>query len=107
MLCAEDELGIGASHDGIMELPADAVAGTTARDYLRIEDDYLIEVGLTPNRGMPRRTSAWRATWRPICAAGGRCFGEDADVSAFAPDNHDLGVKIRVENHEAAPAMRA
>ena len=50
MLCAEDELGIGASHDGIMELPADAVAGTTARDYLRIEDDYLIEVGLTPNR---------------------------------------------------------
>ena len=104
MLCAEDELGIGASHDGIMELPADAVAGTTARDYLRIEDDYLIEVGLTPNRvdaashiGVARDLAAYL-----------RSRGEDVsvkmpDVSAFAPDNHDLGVKIRVENHEAAP----
>ena len=50
MLCAEDELGIGASHDGIMELPADAPVGMPAGEYLRIEDDYLIEIGLTPNR---------------------------------------------------------
>ena len=50
MLCAEDELGIGASHDGIMELPADAPVGMTAKEYLHIEDDYLIEIGLTPNR---------------------------------------------------------
>lgn len=50
MLCAEDELGVGVSHDGIMELPADAVPGTPARDFLDIEDDYLIEIGLTPNR---------------------------------------------------------
>ncbi|MBQ7297969.1 MAG: phenylalanine--tRNA ligase subunit beta, partial [Alistipes sp.] len=39
MLCAEDELGIGESHDGIMELPADAVVGMTAKEYLHIEDD--------------------------------------------------------------------
>jgi len=50
MLCAEDELGIGASHDGIMELPADAPVGMPAKEYLHIEDDYLIGVGLTPNR---------------------------------------------------------
>ena len=50
MLCAEDELGIGASHDGIMELPADAPVGMEAREYLHVEDDYLIEIGLTPNR---------------------------------------------------------
>ncbi len=50
MICAEDELGLGTSHDGIMVLPNDAVVGTLARDYFNIEDDYLIEIGLTPNR---------------------------------------------------------
>ena len=86
MLCAEDELGIGASHDGIMELPADAVAGTTARDYLRIEDDYLIEVGLTPNR--VDAAFAHRRGARPgglSAQPGGRCFGEDALRVGFRP----------------------
>ncbi len=50
MICAEDELGLGSSHDGIMVLPNDAKVGTPARDYFNIEDDYLIEIGLTPNR---------------------------------------------------------
>ncbi len=50
MLCAEDELGIGASHDGIMELPLDAQVGQAAKDFFAIEDDYLIVIGLTPNR---------------------------------------------------------
>ena len=50
MICAEDELGIGESHDGIMVLDPEAVVGTPAKDYLGIADDYLIGVGLTPNR---------------------------------------------------------
>jgi len=50
MICAEDELGLGTSHDGIIVLPNDAVVGTKAKDYYKIEDDYLIEIGLTPNR---------------------------------------------------------
>ena len=50
MLCAEDELGIGSDHAGIMELPADAPVGMPARDYLNVKDDYLIGIGLTPNR---------------------------------------------------------
>ena len=50
MLCAEDEIGIGTSHDGIIVLPNDVPAGTPARDYYQIEDDYLLEIGLTPNR---------------------------------------------------------
>ncbi len=50
MICAEDELGLGTSHDGIMVLPNDAIVGTPARDYFKIKDDYLIEIGLTPNR---------------------------------------------------------
>lgn len=50
MICAEDELGLGRSHDGIIVLPNDAVVGSKAKDYYKIEDDYLIEIGLTPNR---------------------------------------------------------
>ena len=104
MLCAEDELGIGASHDGIMELPADAPVGMTAKEYLHIEDDYLIEIGLTPNRvdaashiGVARDLAAY------LKSRGEHVAVMMPDVSAFAPDNHDLNIKIRVENTEAAP----
>jgi phenylalanyl-tRNA synthetase beta chain len=50
MICAEDELGLGNDHDGIMVLPNDVVVGTPASDYFKIEDDFVIEIGLTPNR---------------------------------------------------------
>ncbi|MEG2366192.1 MAG: phenylalanine--tRNA ligase subunit beta [Alistipes sp.] len=104
MLCAEDELGIGVSHEGIMELPADAKVGTTAKEYLHVEDDYLIGIGLTPNRvdaashiGVARDLAVW-------LLSRGEC-GEVKmpDVSAFKVDNHDLTVDVTVENSEAAP----
>ncbi|MDE7305314.1 MAG: phenylalanine--tRNA ligase subunit beta [Alistipes sp.] len=104
MLCAEDELGIGASHDGIMELPADAPVGMAASEYLKIEDDYLIEIGLTPNRvdaashiGVARDLAAY------LTARGQKTEVCMPDVSAFAPDNHDSNIEIRVEQAEAAP----
>ena len=104
MLCAEDELGIGPSHEGIVELPADAPVGMAAREYLRVEDDYLIEIGLTPNRvdaashiGVARDLAAYLRS-RDV-----RTEVKWPDVSAFAVDNHDLPVAIRVENHEACP----
>ena len=50
MICAEDEIGVGTSHDGIMVLDDSAVPGTPAADYFKIEDDYIFEIGLTPNR---------------------------------------------------------
>ena len=50
MICAEDELGIGTSHDGIMVLNDDIAVGTKAADYFKIENDYVFEIGLTPNR---------------------------------------------------------
>ena len=50
MLCAEDELGLGSSHDGIMELPADATVGLPIKEFMNLQDDYLLEIGLTPNR---------------------------------------------------------
>ena len=104
MLCAEDELGIGASHAGIMELPEDAVVGTAARDFLGITDDYLIGIGLTPNRvdaashiGVARDIAAYL-----------RSQGKDVKVTLpsvddFSVDNHDLEIEVVVENHDAAP----
>ena len=50
MICAEDEIGIGTSHEGIIVLPADAVPGTPAKDYYNIKSDYVLEVDITPNR---------------------------------------------------------
>ena len=50
MLCAEDEIGIGNDHSGIIVLPADAKVGTPAAEYYHVESDYLIEVDITPNR---------------------------------------------------------
>ena len=104
MLCAEDELGIGSSHAGIMELPEDAPVGMSAKEYLHIEDDYLIEIGLTPNRvdaashiGVARDLAAW------LRSRGRKAEVQWPDVSAFAVENHDLEVKIRVENAEACP----
>ena len=104
MLCAEDELGIGESHDGIMELPADAVVGTTAKEYLHIEDDYLIAIGLTPNRvdaashiGVARDLYAYlKANNIPAELVW-------PSVEEFKVDNHDLEIQVRVENKEAAP----
>jgi phenylalanyl-tRNA synthetase beta chain len=50
MICAEDEIGIGKDHSGIIVLPADTRVGTPAKDYYKIEDDYVLEVDITPNR---------------------------------------------------------
>lgn len=104
MLCAEDELGIGASHAGIMELPEAARVGATAKEYLRIEDDYLIGIGLTPNRvdaashiGVARDLAAY------LTSKGTPTKVRMPDVSAFKTDNHNLPVEVVVENSEAAP----
>ena len=109
MLCAEDELGIGTAHDGIMELPSDAPVGMAAREYHHIEDDYLIQIGLTPNRvDAASHIGVARATWRPASAAaasGSRCSGPRR--LGLRSDNRDLPVKIRVSRTRITPAMRA
>ena len=104
MLCAEDELGIGASHDGIVELPADAPVGMPAKEFLHVEDDYLIGIGLTPNRvdaashiGVARDLVAYL---RAKGNAGARVVWPD--VAAFKVDDHALKIGVTVENPEAA-----
>ncbi|MBP7210750.1 MAG: phenylalanine--tRNA ligase subunit beta, partial [Paludibacteraceae bacterium] len=99
MLCAEDEIGIGKSHDGIIELPKDAELGTPAKKYYNIEDDTLIEVDITPNRA---DAISHFGVARDLAAGLGIKLIKPS-VSAFSVDNHDFPVQVTVENHEACP----
>ena len=104
MLCAEDELGIGRNHEGIMELPAEAVVGTPAKEYLHIADDYLIGIGLTPNRvdaashiGVARDIAAY------LKSRGERAEFKLPSVDGFKVDDTSRTIEVEVVNSEAAP----
>lgn len=97
MICAEDEVGLGKSHDGIMILDADAQVGSLAKDYFKLNDDYLFEIGLTPNRA---DAASHLGTARDI-AAFLKMGIIKPDVSAFKVDNHDLHIDVVVENADA------
>lgn len=73
MICAEDEIGLGTSHDGIMVLPEEAVPGTTIKDYFGMVEDAVFEIGLTPNRidaashyGVARDLAAYFQHRKPV-----------------------------------------
>lgn len=104
MICAEDEMGIGESHDGIMVLDAVAVPGTAAKDYLGMPDDYTIEIGLTPNRidaashyGVARDLAA------RLKSDGQKSGLTLPSVEGFSQDNGKREITVSVENGEAAP----
>lgn len=99
MICAEDEISLGTSHDGIMVLDADAVPGTLAKDYFKLNDDYLFEIGLTPNRA---DAASHLGTARDI-AAFLKIAIKKPDVSAFKVDDNSRKVEVVVENEQAAP----
>jgi phenylalanyl-tRNA synthetase beta chain len=104
MICAEDEIGVGKSHDGIIVLPEAVKPGTPAAEYFGLTSDWLIEVDLTPNRvdaashyGVARDLHAWlqqHATPSPLHLP---------EVSAFAPDRADGAVSVEVEKPELCP----
>ena len=102
MICAEDEIGIGSSHDGIIVLPDDAVVGTPAAEYYHLESDWLIEVDITANRadglshwGVARDLYAW------LMSNGIETKMHRPDCSKFKVENHDLPVEVVIENEEA------
>ncbi len=99
MICAEDEIGLGTDHSGIMELDADAVVGTLAKEYFKLNNDYLYEIGLTPNRA---DAASHLGTARDI-AAFLKIAVKKPDVSAFKVDNTDLTLNVVVENEQASP----
>lgn len=104
MLCAEDEIGVGESHDGIIVLPEDTVTGMKAAQYYNLESDWIIEVDITPNRadacshyGVARDLYAW------LIRNGYKTSLHRMDVSGFKVDNNDLNIDIDVQNTEACP----
>ncbi len=107
MICAEDEIGLGKSHAGIMILPADAVVGTTAKVYFNIpEADYAIHIGLTPNRS---DANSHMGVARDVCAylahhRGGK-FSVKTPVVNVVSENSDSYVwpAITIEAPEACP----
>ena len=102
MICAEDEIGVGTSHDGIIVLPEDAPVGQPAAEYYNLESDWIIEIDITANRadalshyGVARDLYAWlrrngyeTSLHRPSC-------------DAFSVDNNDLPIEVTIENTEA------
>ena len=102
MICAEDEIGVGTSHDGIIVLPEDAVVGTPAAEYYHLESDWLIEVDITANRadglshwGVARDLYAW------LKSNGYETKMHRPDCSKFKVENHDLPIEVVIENQEA------
>ena len=108
MICAEDEIGVGTSHDGIMVLPADTPIGMPAKEYFGVEDDTLIEVDITPNRadgashyGVARDLYAYYEAKR---REGDKAIRlEKPSVEGFAVQSNALPIEVVVENAEACP----
>ena len=102
MICAEDEIGIGTDHSGIIVLPPDAVVGTLAKDYYNVKSDYVLEVDITPNR--VDATSHYGVA-RDLYAYLKR-HGKDVtlrlpSVEAFRIDDDTPAIGVVVENTEA------
>ena len=104
MICAEDEIGVGNSHDGIMVLPADTPVGMPAKEYFGVEDDTLIEVDITPNRadgashyGVARDLYAYYQAKGMDVALTKPC------VEDFKVDSQALPIEVVVENTQACP----
>ncbi|MBO4801775.1 MAG: phenylalanine--tRNA ligase subunit beta [Bacteroidaceae bacterium] len=108
MICAEDEIGVGESHDGIIVLPEETPVGMKAAEYFGLESDFLIEVDITANRadacshyGVARDLYAW------LVQNGHQTALHRPSVEDFKVDNHDLQIPIRVESAEACPRYAA
>ena len=102
MICAEDEIGIGTSHEGIIVLPEDAVVGTPAAEYYHLESDWLIEVDITANRadalshwGVARDLYAW------LKQNGYETSLHRPSDQDFKVDNNALPIDVEIQNTEA------
>jgi len=105
MICAEDELGLGTLHEGIMVLEKNAVPGTPASEYFKIETDFIYEIGLTPNRidsgshfGVARDLAAYLNI-----NEGSKTSAKLPSVAVFKPDNNDNHYEVIIENTTDCP----
>ncbi len=105
MICAEDELGIGIDHNGIIVLPENTAVGTTGHAFYQIENDVVYDIGLTPNRS---DATCHLGVAKDLAAALKIQHGQEGiikkpSVDNFKINNHDLPVEVVVENSEACP----
>ncbi len=104
MICAEDEIGIGTSHDGIIVLPENAIPGTLAKDYYNVKSDYVLEVDITPNRADAcSHYGVARDLYAYLIQNGYQATLNRPSVDRFMVENHDLDISVTVENSEACP----
>jgi phenylalanyl-tRNA synthetase beta chain len=103
MICAEDEIGLGESHAGIMVLTTTAPNGTPAAEYFNVQTDFVIEIGLTPNRA---DAASHIGVARDIKAAKNRALNIPA-VDGFKIENKNLTIPVEVENTAACPRYSA
>ena len=104
MICAEDELGIGESHDGIMVLDPEAVVGTPAKDYLGLATDALIEIGLTANRvDAASHIGVARDLYAYLKHNGVPCKLNIPDVSAWSDNDSEGAIPVEVLAADGAP----
>ncbi len=104
MICAEDEIGLGTSHDGIIVLPADAVPGTPAKDYYNIKSDYVLEVDITPNRADAcSHYGVARDLYAYLLQNGYETSLCRPSDEAFAVENSELPIAIEVKDADLCP----
>lgn len=104
MICAEDEIGVGTGHDGIMVLPTETPVGQPAAEYFGLESDYLIEVDITPNRA--DACSHWgvaRDLYAYLVRNGQQTDLHRPSTEGFKADSQALPIAIEVQNTEACP----
>lgn len=106
MICAEDELGLGDDHDGIIVLPADAPVGMPAAEYLQVKTDHIFEIGLTPNR---IDAASHIGVVRDVVAVINHRKGKGTlklkkpSTAAFKVDNNNRHIPVIIEDFEACP----
>lgn len=106
MICAEDEIGIGTDHAGIIVLPETAVPGTLAKDYYNIKSDYVLEVDITPNRADAcSHYGVARDLYAYLVQNGKPAALKKPSVEAFAVDNHDLDIRGDGREQRSLPAL--
>ncbi|MCD8166252.1 MAG: phenylalanine--tRNA ligase subunit beta [Bacteroides sp.] len=104
MICAEDEIGIGTDHAGIIVLPEEAVVGTPAKEYYNIQSDHILEVDITPNRADAcSHYGVARDLYAYLLRNDKETHLSKPSVDLFEVENHDLDIKVTVENREACP----
>ncbi len=105
MICAEDEIGLGISHEGIIVLPNDAVVGKSASEYFQLYTDWIYEIGLTPNR---MEAMSHYGVAKDVCAYLTHHNKKETKPksifnNSFKPDNVLLPIKVTLQNPEACP----